>query len=212
MPETMIAGPAGALETRFQFADAADSPLVAVLHPHPLHGGTMNNKVAYTLFRAFAGLGFSAARFNFRGVGRSEGGYDEGDGETDDALAVLDWLEAERPGHGPVWIAGFSFGAWITARTLMARPGLAGFVMIAPGAIKYDWSFFDPCPSDGLIVQGSKDDIVAPDTVEALALQLNQQACDVAFEMIEGAGHFFENEIELLQEIITGYVADRMAA
>ncbi|MBN36658.1 MAG: alpha/beta hydrolase [Rhodospirillaceae bacterium] len=211
MPETLIPGPAGHLEARFQLSKAAAAPLVTVLHPHPLHGGAMNNKVTYTVFKAFAGLGFSALRFNFRGVGRSDGSYGEGDGETDDAIAAMNWFESQHDDHGDVWLAGFSFGAWITARTFMARPGIAGFVLIAPGAIKYDWSFFDPCPCDGLIIQGSVDGIVAPDTVEALAGQLNQQGCSVAFEMIEGAGHFFENDIELLQQTIADYVSDRIA-
>jgi len=211
MPEVFIDGPAGRLEARYQQSKAFGAPVAVVLHPHPLHGGAMNNKVAYTLFRCFSELGCSVLRFNFRGVGRSEGVHDEGDGETGDAMAALDWITANNPDHGPVWLAGFSFGAWITSKTLMKWPGIAGFVLVAPGAMKYDWSFFDPCPCDGLIVQGSADDIVPADSVVGLAKQLQAQGRDVRLEIIDGAGHFFENDMPLLQNHVTSYISDGIA-
>ncbi|MBT7649236.1 MAG: alpha/beta hydrolase, partial [Rhodospirillaceae bacterium] len=149
--------------------------------------------------------------FNFRGVGRSEGVHDGGDGETGDAMAALDWITANNPDHGPVWLAGFSFGAWIASKTLMQHPGIKGFVLVAPGAMEYDWSFFDPCPCDGLIVQGSADDIVPADSVVGLAEQLQAQGRDVRLEMIDGAGHLFEIDMALLQSHVTDYISDGIA-
>jgi len=212
VPEIELNGPAGRLEARYQASKGAAAPLAVVLHPHPLHGGTMNNKVAYTLFRCFAGLGFSTLRFNFRGVGRSEGVHSDGEGEVGDAMAALDWVVRENPDHGPIWLTGFSFGAWITSKTLMAWSGLDGFVLVAPGAMKYDWSFFNPCPVDGLIIQGSADDIVSAQSVVDLAAMLNSQpGRTVPLEMVEGAGHFFETQMDLLQGHVEDYVADAIA-
>ena len=211
MPEIALRGPAGRLEARHHAPAGARAPLAVVLHPHPLHGGTMHNKVAYMLFRAFAGLGFAALRFNFRGVGASEGVHDGGDGEVLDALAALDWLEGRHEGHGPVWLAGFSFGAWIAARALMARPGVAGFVLVAPAAIKRDWSFLDPCPCDGLIVHGGADDIAPPAGSQALAATLRAQGRDARLETIAGADHFFRDRLPLLRAHVEDYVGAALA-
>ncbi len=211
MPELFIDGPAGRLEARHAPSARPAAPVAVVLHPHPLHGGTMNNKVAYAVFRGLAGAGCSALRFNFRGVGRSEGVHGGGDGEVGDALAALDWMLREHPGASQVWIAGFSFGAWIAAKVLMARGGIDGFVLVAPGAMVRDWSFFDPCPCDGLIVQGSADDIVPPDAVAELVRDLARQGRAVRFEMIEGAGHFFGNDLDRVRGLIEAYAAGRGA-
>jgi alpha/beta superfamily hydrolase len=212
MPEINLNGPDGHLEARYQAADRPDAPIAVVLHPHPLHGGTMNNKVAYTLFRCFADAGFSVLRFNFRGVGRSEGVYDEGDGELEDALAALEWMEHHHPDHSGIWIAGFSFGGWIAAKTLMRRPDLRGYVMVAPAASKYDFSFLDPVPCDGLIVQGTADDIVPAASVEELAAMLNLQDRTASLALIEGAGHFFAQEMEMLQGHVDRYLAEHASA
>lgn len=209
MPELFIGGPAGRLEARHALSRVPGAPVAVVLHPHPLHGGTMNNKVVYAVFRSLVAAGCSAVRFNFRGVGRSEGEHAGGDGEVGDALAVLDWILGEHPRPSAVWIAGFSFGAWIAARVLMERPDISRFVLVAPGAIVRDWSFFDPCPCDGLIIQGSADTIVSPDAVAELAGGLRRQGRSVRFEMIEGAGHFFENELETLRGFIENYAGGR---
>ncbi len=211
MPEIAIHGPAGRLEARYRASRATAPPVAVVLHPHPLHGGAMNNKVVYTLFRCFADLDFSVLRLNFRGVGRSEGVHDGGDGERDDATAALDWIARENAGHGPAWIAGFSFGAWIAAKALMARPGVAGFVLVAPAAAKRDWSFLDPCPCDGLIVRGGADDIAPADSVAGLISTLRAQGRDARLETISGAGHFFETQLDLLRGRVERYVSGRLA-
>ena len=115
-----IAGPAGNIEASIEPATETATAVAVVCHPHPLHGGTMRNKVIHTLARAFVSMNVTAVRFNFRGIGSSEGGYDEGRGELDDALAVLDWA-AERWPNLQLWMAGFSFGGWVALRAAARR-------------------------------------------------------------------------------------------
>ncbi|MEM9095805.1 MAG: alpha/beta hydrolase, partial [Pseudomonadota bacterium] len=113
MPEVIFPGPEGRLEGRYHPLKDKESPIALILHPHPKFGGTMNNKVVYNLHYLFHGLGFSVLRFNFRGVGRSQGAFDEGIGELSDAASALDYLQQLKPDARQCWVAGFSFGAWI---------------------------------------------------------------------------------------------------
>ena len=124
MPEVIFNGPAGRLEGRYQPAKDKNAPIAMVLHPHPhpKFGGTMNNKIVYDLFYMFVERGFTAIRFNFRGVGRSQGEFDHGSGELSDAAAALDWVQSLHPDSRGCWVAGFSFGAWFGMQLLMRRP------------------------------------------------------------------------------------------
>lgn len=213
MPEIVFNGPDGRLEGRYQQGPPPNAPVALVLHPHPRHGGAMNNKVVYTLYRAFAQLGFSVLRFNFRGVGRSQGEYDEGVGELSDAASALDWLQNRNPGARACWVAGFSFGAWIALQLLMRRPELAGFVAVAPPANRYDFSFLAPCPVSGQIVQGDADDIVPPDSVAELADKLSKQrGVEIDYRTVPGADHFFDGRLETVAEAVQAYVRERTAA
>src|SRR4029453_6929274 len=130
MPEVMFAGPDGRLEGRYHHAKKPNAPVALLLHPHPLHGGTLNNRVVHALYQRFQGLGFSVLRFNFRGVGRSQGRYDGGIGEISDAAAALDFLQAVNPNAHSLWVAGYSFGAYVGMQLLMRRPEMGGFVSI----------------------------------------------------------------------------------
>src|SRR3546814_5609382 len=112
MPDVIMNGPEGRLECRYQHGTLPNAPIALMLHPHPQHGGTMNNKVIYAAYHAFARKGFSVLRFIFRGVGRSQGRFDRGEGELSDAASALDWLQGYNPNATACWIAGFSFGAW----------------------------------------------------------------------------------------------------
>ena len=143
--------------------------MALVLHSHPQFGGTMNNPLVYDLFHMFHGLGCTAVRFNFRGVGRSQGTFDSGAGELSDAAAVLDWMNTLYPNPSFVWVCGISFGAWIGMQLLMRRPEITGFVSIAPPASMYDFAFLAPCPASGLIVHGTKD-LVVPENIRLLPL------------------------------------------
>lgn len=207
MPEVIINGPDGRLEGRYQAGKEANAPIALILHPHPQHGGTMNNKVVYNLYHSFARQGFAVLRFNFRGVGRSQGSFDRGEGELSDAASALDWLQSVNANAQGCWIAGFSFGAWIGMQLLMRRPEIEGFVSVAPPANIYDFSFLAPCPASGLVVQGSADDLVPEPSVRKLVDKLsNQKDIEIAYTLIEGANHFFGNEMEQLTSAIGDYV------
>ena len=122
MPEVIFNGADGRLEGRYHHGQGPNAPLALILHPHPLHGGTMNNKVVFDVFHMFVRRGFSVLRFNFRGVGRSQESFDHGQGELRDAAAALDWMQQHNPNSSACWVAGFSFGAWIGMQLLMRRP------------------------------------------------------------------------------------------
>jgi alpha/beta superfamily hydrolase len=150
MPEVIFPGPEGRLEGRYHPQKAKDAPIAIILHPHPQFGGTMNNRVVYNLHYAFHAIGFTVLRFNFRGVGRSQGEYDQGIGELSDAASALDYLQSMNPNSKHCWVAGFSFGAWIGMQLLMRRPEITGFISVSPPANMYDFSFLAPCPASGL--------------------------------------------------------------
>ena len=199
MPEVIFNGPAGRLEGRYSHSKTKNAPLALILHPSPEHGGTMNNKINYMMFQAFAARGFSTLRFNFRGVGRSQGIFDRGEGELSDAASALDWMQEINPNAPYVWIAGFSFGAWIGMQLLMRRPEIQGFVSVAPPANTQDFTFLAPCPTSGLVIQGSKDDVVTEPEVSKFVDRLHmQKGIKIDYRVIEGANHFFHGYTDLL--------------
>ena len=213
MAEIVLSGPEGRIEAKYHKSYKKDAPVALILHPHPLHGGTMNNKVTYTTYQAFVQKGFNVLRFNFRGVGKSQGLFDNGEGELSDAAAALDWLQGENRNASSFWVSGFSFGAWIAMQLLMRRPEIEGFIAVSPPANMYDFHFLAPCPVSGLMVQGTADEIVPLDAVEHLAKKLsNQKGIQVSFEKIEGADHFYTGNLSLLLNKITGYLDKRVEA
>ncbi|MEZ0262300.1 MAG: alpha/beta hydrolase [Alphaproteobacteria bacterium] len=216
MPEIMIAGPAGRLEGRYKHCKMPGSPIALILHPNPQRGGTMNNKISYAMFQSFADRGFSTLRFNFRGVGRSQGEFSHGEGELSDAASALDWLQSVNPGASSVWVGGFSFGAWIGMQLLMRRPEIDGYVSIAPPANIYDFNFLAPCPNEGLIVQGDNDQVVNIESVNKLCDKLRDQRGPngVDYKVIPGAGHFFNNpgETELMLKYVNDYLNTALTA
>ena len=172
MPEVKFNGPCGRIEGRFHPSTIRGAPIAIILHPHPQFGGTMNNQIVYNLYYTFAERGFSVLRFNFRGVGLSQGCFDHGQGELSDAAAALDWAQATSPEARACWIAGISFGAWIGMQLLMRRPEIEGFVAIAPPASRFDFSFLAPCPSSGLFVHGDRDRVAPLREVTSLIEKL----------------------------------------
>jgi alpha/beta superfamily hydrolase len=211
MPEVIINGPEGRIEGRYHHARAPNAPMALVLHPHPLHGGTMNNKIVYTLYQCFVKRGFSTLRFNFRGVGRSQGSFDRGEGELADAAGALDWLQGYNPNAGACWIAGYSFGAWIGMQLLMRRPEIDAFISVSPPANQYDFTFLAPCPSSGLILQGDQDPLVPVESVAKLVHKLSHQRdIKIDFRKIAGADHFFIDQSELLATHVDGYVGEHL--
>ncbi|MBQ0919684.1 MAG: alpha/beta fold hydrolase [Hydrogenophaga sp.] len=191
------AGPAGVLEVAID-RPSGDPVGVAVLaHPHPLHGGTLSNKVVQTLARACVLAGWTAVRFNFRGVGRSEGTYDEGRGELADLLSVI---EAQAP-SGPLCLAGFSFGAFVTshaASQLQAQREIRRLVLVGTAASRFEVA---PVPAElhprTLVIHGEQDDTVPLASVMAWA---RPQVLPVL--VVPGGGHFFHGQLPLLRELV----------
>ena len=209
MVEVLFSGHAGRLEGRYHKGSRPDAPVALILHPHPQYGGTMNNKVVYTLFSCFRDLGFSVLRFNFRSVGRSQGTFEDGPGELADATAALDWLQQHNPDARQCWIAGYSFGSWVALQLLMRRPDINNFIAVSPPANEKDFSFLAPCPTSGLIIQGGADEIGNPAMVTSLAKRLNMQRhVDVDYALIEDGDHMYNNHLVDLYKVTGNYILD----
>lgn len=207
MPEILFNGPAGRLEGRYSPGKSPTAPIALVLHPSPQHGGTMNNKVVFNIYQSFTTRDFATMRFNFRGVGRSQGTYDKGEGELADATSALDWLQTMNPNARNVWVAGFSFGSWIGMQLLMRRPEIDSFISIAPPANMLDFSFLAPCPTSGLILQGDQDEIVPETAVAKLVHKLSyQRGIKIDYRVIKGGDHFFTDRMDELQKNVEGYL------
>jgi uncharacterized protein len=211
MPDVIISGPGGRLEGRYHHSATPGASIALLLHPQPQAGGTMNNKVVYTAYQAFRARDFSVLRFNFRGVGRSQGVYDRGEGELFDAASALDWLQAYNPSAKSCWVCGFSFGSWIALQLLMRRPEIAGFIAIAPPVAMYDFSFLAPCPTSGMIVNGNNDPISSMAGLEPILARLaKQKDISVDHVTIKGADHFFRDKLDALTKSIDTYIAKRL--
>jgi alpha/beta superfamily hydrolase len=207
MPDIIISGPAGRLEARYSHSKAPNAPLALILHPNPERGGTMNHRIPYSMYNAFVEHGFSTLRFNFRGVGQSQGVFDKGEGELSDAAAALDWMQALNPNAPYVWVGGFAFGAWIGMQLLMRRPEIKGFVSVSPPANEIDFSFLAPCPQSGLVLHGNRDNIVPEPMVEKVVQRLNtQKGIKIDYRVVDGANHFFNDQMETLMDHIHDYL------
>lgn len=212
MPEVIFTGPEGRLEGRYQKGKGENPPVALILHPHPLFGGTMNNRACYELYNLFGRKGFAILRFNFRGVGRSQGEYDHGQGELADAATALDYLQQLNPNSPFAWVAGFSFGAWIGMQLLMRRPEIAGFISVSAPANLYDFTFLAPCPSSGIVLHGDQDKVCAPEETKLMVERTRtQRGRKVEFKVIEGADHFFETRIEEMMKASEAYLDARLA-
>jgi uncharacterized protein len=212
MAEIIIPGPQGRIEARYTEPPYAGAPIALILHPHPKAGGTMQDPVTILLYQLFEKNGFGVLRYNSRGVGRSQGVYDQGIGELEDAAYVLDYLENLAESPRLVWCAGYSFGAWITLQLLMRRPEIDGFLAISPPANHYDLSFLAPCPASGLIVSGDADTIATPEDVErALTKVRVQKGHKVERTRVKGANHFYVNKRDELIAACEEYLLRRLA-
>jgi hypothetical protein len=175
---------------------------VVVLHPHSLHGGTLQNKVVHTVARSFTELGARSVRFNFRGVGKSGGAYAEGVGETEDVLAVLTWLRARRPDDA-IFLAGFSFGAYVALRAAATFP-LAGLLTIAPAVHLYDFDRLAAPQVPWIMFQGERDEVVAAPAVRDWAARQSPPPRLVTFPE---AGHFFHQRLHELRAAVAEHFA-----
>lgn len=193
---TEILGPAGKIEVALGTPTGTERDAIGIIcHPHPLHGGTMYNKVVTTLAKAFQGKGVTTVRFNFRGVGKSQGAFDHGRGEIDDMLAVVKWLQKEVGHHHEIWLAGFSFGAFIAASGAVQLEAKK-LVTVAPPVMHFPMRELPPILCDWVVVQGEKDDVVPPEEVFVWAE--SRQPPPVIIRFPE-AGHFFHGELAELR-------------
>jgi uncharacterized protein len=200
-----IAGPAGEIEALVETpAEDGAVPGVrfgVVCHPHPLYGGTLDNKVVYTLARAFVELGAPSIRFNFRGVGGSAGSYDEGSGETADTLAVIAYGRERWPGAS-LWLGGFSFGGAVAVRAA-AQAAPEALVTAAPGITRVAMTGVESPACPWLIVQGDADDVIEPGAVLDWA---RQQTPAPNVHVMPGAGHFFHGRLHELRQIVLEFL------
>ncbi|MDQ7005058.1 MAG: alpha/beta fold hydrolase [Ghiorsea sp.] len=200
----MLDGPAGKLEALYHQGEAG-KPAIVVCHPHPVYGGTMRNKVVYWMTRAFEELGFSVLRFNFRGVEKSEGKWDEGVGEADDVTAMIDWLEENHP-NSPLYLAGFSFGTYAGLQAARHDSRIQKMLAVAPAVNLWSFDFILGDTRPLTIIQGTADEIVPFEQVKTFASKLPH----VQFYEVESAGHFFPNHLEELQRLCSTIHEPRM--
>ena len=188
---SQLPGPTGALEVAVDEPAAALRGVAVLCHPHPLHGGTLDNKVVQTLARAAVQLGFRAVRFNFRGIGASEGAWDEGRGEVDDALAVI---AACRQSGVPLLLGGFSFGAYVASQAAARTEGVAKVTLVGPAVVNFNVA---PLPAGSLVVHGETDDVVPLAACLDWARPLAQPVT-----VVPGTGHFFHGQLPLLKQLL----------
>ncbi len=197
----VIAGPAGDLQALYQQGER-HQPAVVVCHPHPQYGGTMRNKVVYWIARAFEDAGCSVLRFNFRGVEQSEGCWDEGRGESDDAAAALDWLHARHP-DSALWLAGFSFGCYAGLMAARHDDRVSRLFAIAPAVNLWSFAFMQGDQRPFTVVSGTADEIVPFEQVQASVKDQEH----IHFHAINGAGHFFpDHKDQMIQALMADLI------
>ena len=211
MPEVVLTGGAGRIEGRYSPGKKANAPVALILPPHPKGGGNMDNPVVAQLYLLVLRRGFATLRFNFRGVGRSQGEFDSGIGELADAATALDWLQANNPTATQCWVAGYSFGAYIGMQLLMRRPETDGFISVSPPANMYDFSFLAPCPASGLFLHGTADPVTPPTEVERVVAKLRtQKGIVIDYELVEGANHFWFDHLPEVETRVGNYLDMRL--
>ena len=195
----LIPGPAGGLEALMACPqDRQDqSPIAIICHPHPLYGGSMSNKVVHMVAKTFGEMGMPTLRFNFRGVGHSQGRFDQGRGEVEDLMAVCDWFTQRYP-EAPLWLAGFSFGSYIAFQA-HKQTHAERLLLIAPPVTKFDFSAGAQIQIPWMVIQGGKDEIIAPEKVSAW---VHRQGGGVAYECLGDADHFFHGRLNHIRDAI----------
>ena len=202
----LIDGPCGPLELKHLAAEGGARFLAVVCHPHPLHGGTMENKVVYTLTRLLSSLGGEVVRFNFRGVGKSAGTFAHGVGEKEDLAAAVSWLQTKHPALDSLWLAGFSFGSFVSAISAQELKA-AQLISIAPAVTRFDFNQHAKPTCPWTIVMGDADEVVEPQAVFdwAKTLPSNAQLLKMA-----GAGHFFHGRLIELRDVLEKALKEAM--
>jgi len=199
MSTLIINGPAGNLEVLAEEPEdiTVNSPIAIICHPHPLYGGTLQNKVVHTLAKACLELGMPAIRFNFRGVGKSEGHFEHGLGEQQDCIAVATWARQQYPGR-PIWLAGFSFGSFVVYQ-VFTEIKAQRILLVAPPVGLFQFQSMDNISIPWCVIQGKDDEITPPDSVEAW---VKGQSSPPKFFYLDDVSHFFHGKLSVLREIV----------
>ena len=172
----------------------------------------MNNKIVQLMYNVFLENNFSVIKINFRGVGKSEGVFDNGQGELSDAAAALDWIERENLDYSQCWVSGFSFGALICMQLIMRRPEVNNFIAVSPQPNVYDFSFLAPCPTSGQVVFSENDELVTRESIDELDKRIkSQKGVEVLFSAIKNANHFFKNKESDLKNVVKKYIDQKTA-
>jgi len=197
--ELLIPGPAGVIEALTSCPDCYQGgrPIAVVCHPHPLYGGSMSNKVVHILMQTFNEMGLLSVAFNFRGVGRSQGRFDRGNGECADLAAVIDFFRGRHP-RAPLWLAGFSFGAYVATRSHVAVEA-ERLLLVAPPVTMFDFTPLAPVSVPWMVVQGGQDEIIAPPAVSAWVSAQPQRP---DYRWMADADHFFHGRLNRLREAV----------
>lgn len=197
--QLLIDGPAGQLELQVNYADSCPGsrPVAIICHPHPLYGGSLTNKVVHMIGRAINELELAAVRFNFRGVGKSAGSFDDGRGETEDLEAVVRWVREQYPAS-PVWLAGFSFGAYIALKGHQ-RVGAEKLLLVAPPVTLYDLSDVPSIDIPWWVIQGGQDEVIDPQAVDRW---VKQHPTPPIYEWYEPGSHFFHGQLNYLRDFV----------
>ena len=210
--EIFIPGPSGRIQAKYYKNKQLGAPVALVLQPHPQYGGTMNNRIVYEIYNSFYKNGFSVIRINFRGVDKSDGMFDNGQGELSDAAAALDWIEKNNPSYSQCWVSGFSFGALICMQLIMRRPEVNNFIAVSPQPNVYDFSFLAPCPTSGNVIYSENDELVTKESINELDNRIkNQKGVEVIFSKIKNSNHFFKNKEQELSSEIEKYLKEKTA-
>jgi len=197
--ELLLEGGAGQIDALIAYPEEfqAGGPIAVICHPHPLYGGTMGNKVVHMIAASFKQLGVATLRFNFRGVGESQGRFDEGRGESDDLLALADWFRGRHPGS-ELWLAGFSFGAYVAARACQAIEP-ERLLLVAPPVTMFDFTSLPPIEVPYMVVQGGEDEIIQPEAVGAWVVAQRKRPI---YHWLADTGHFFHGRLNHLRDTI----------
>ena len=196
-----VDGPAGPIEALLELPTGAPLAVAVVCHPHPLFGGTMTNKVVHTVARAFLTRGAATLRFNFRGVGGSAGSFDDGQGETEDLMAVVRYARERFPGL-PLWLGGFSFGSFVALRG-QAAAAPARLVTVAPPVGRWEFRDIEPPRCPWLVIQGDQDDLV---DVRAVQHWLSSMPGSPRLDILAGAEHFFHGRLHDVKDAVTAFL------
>ena len=172
----------------------------------------MKNKVVQAVYNTFLENDFSVIKINFRGVGISEGIFDNGQGELSDAAAALDWIERENLDYSQCWVSGFSFGSLICMQLIMRRPEVNNFIAISPQPNAYDFSFLAPCPTSGQVVYSDSDELVTKESIQELDRRIkSQKGIEVIFSEVKDSNHFFKGKEQELRVEIEKYIKEKTA-